>query len=574
MPNLVHHPLYLNQFSNWSKYRKTYEGGDVFIEAYLQKFSVDEDVGDFNKRRSISYCPAHAKQAINKVKNAIFQRFVDISRSGGSKNYQEAVSKNIDLLGNSLNTFLGMYTLPELLSIGLTYIYVDSPILNGTSQVATINKHPYIYAYPAENVLSWTQGTSRDPKEFTSVILVDRAFELDEELKVPKGYVDRYRRMWLEDGKVMVQFYKPKEASDNETTIVVNKQAVDLERDGEPIVLNIPEIPLISLKLTDSLLSDVSDYQIALLNLASSDMSYLIKSNTVIYTEQFDAKIDALYKRLAAPNGEGTSNEAQEARDKQIQIGHGKGRGYPVGTDRPGFISPSSDPVKVSMEKQRMLQEEIERLIDIKLETLSLTGEAKKFDKQGLEAGLSYIGLVLEQADRKIAKFFAMYENSEVATVNYPTDYSLKTDAGRKQEAEETSKLKNKVPSKTYQKEISKQVARILLAPKVPFQTMQKIENEIDKADYLTSDIEELSKAVETGLVTTNTASIAAGFAEGEAQKAKVEHAERLARIAAAQSSASPRGVDSMNMNQEVDDKKQIKDLEDTTEDNKRGEGK
>ena len=34
-------------------------------------------------------------------------------------------------------------------------------------------------------------------------------------------------------------------------------------------------------------------------------------------------------------------------------------------------------------------------------------------DNQGLEAGLSYIGLVLEAAERQIAEFWAAYEERE-----------------------------------------------------------------------------------------------------------------------------------------------------------------
>jgi hypothetical protein len=462
-----------------------------------------------------------------------------------------------------MNTFLGTNVLPDLLSIGKIYIYVDAPVIKDKSLLGAIGKRPYIYTYPAENVLSWTQGSSDDPKEFTSVILVDRTFEMDEELFVPKGFVERYRHLYLKDGKVNVQFYKPVVSGDSAasdqirlTPVIVSVST--LEKDGSPVVLDISEIPLVPCVLTDSLLTDIADYQIALLNLSSSDMAYLIKSNTVIYTEQFDAKLEAMYKRMSDPDGKGESNEAQQAKDKTLKIGHGKGRGYPVGTDRPGFINPSSDPVKISMDKQNQLIDEIDRLIDIKLESLAITGEAKKFDKQGLEAGLSYIGLILEQTDRKIAKFYAMYEgNKEIANVSYPTDYSLRTDSDRKVEAKATADLKDKVPSKTYQKEISKQVAHILLSHKLSTEKMEKIDKEIEAANYLTSDIKSLAEAKEAGFVTVGTASVAAGFAEGEAEKAKVERAEELALIQAAQTTNNAvRGVTDPNNDQAKQDKK------------------
>ena len=57
-------------------------------------------------------------------------------------------------------------------------------------------------------------------------------------------------------------------------------------------------------------------------------------------------------------------------------------------------------------------------------------------DNQGLEAGLSYIGLVLENAERQIAEHWAAYEERnplkrQIATIKYPDVYSLKTDADR-----------------------------------------------------------------------------------------------------------------------------------------------
>jgi len=559
---LVYHPEYAYNFMNWAKFRLTYLGGKDFVEEYLKKYSDEENVTDFERRKELAYCSAHAKQAVNKVKNAIFQRFVDISRVGGSESYQKSVTADIDLLGNSLNTFLGKFILPDVLTIGKTYIYVDSPIIQDKSLLGRIGKNPYIYYYPAENVLSWTQGTSRDPKEFTSVLLMDRAFEIDPVLNLPKGYVIRYRYMYLKNGKVYVQFYQPV-MEQSALNVGLPQQLIELKEDGEVIQLDIPEIPLIPIALTDSLLTDIADYQIALTNLESSDISYLLKSNTVTYTEQFDQKLEQLYSRLADPDGTGTSDEAKVARDKTIHIGHGRGRGYPMGADRPGFISPSSEPVKISIEKQNQMINAIDRLVDVTLESYAMTGEAKKVDKQGLEAGLSYIGLVLEQADRKIAKYYAMYEKSLAATVAYPTDYSLRTDEDRKKAADDTAKLKNKVPSKTYQKEISKEIARIILAHKLSTDTLQKIEQEIDEANYLTSDIDELVQANQQGFVTAGTASIAAGFEKGEAEKAKEENIERLAMIAASQTSGI-RGVTDVNNQQAKLDKE---------EKPKRGEG-
>ena len=74
-------------------------------------------------------------------------------------------------------------------------------------------------------------------------------------------------------------------------------------------------------------------------------------------------------------------------------------------------------------------------------------------DNSGLEAGLSYIGLVLEGAERRIADYWAAYEEKNPAkrqlpVIEYPDRYSLKTDDDRIEEAGKLSKLMGEVPGR------------------------------------------------------------------------------------------------------------------------------
>ena len=89
-------------------------------------------------------------------------------------------------------------------------------------------------------------------------------------------------------------------------------------------------------------------------------------------------------------------------------------------------------------------------------------------DNQGLEAGLSYIGLVLEAAERQIAEFWAAYEERDpskrnVATIKYPDRYSLKTDSDRITEAENLVKLMYAVPGQKVKRELAKNIVLALL---------------------------------------------------------------------------------------------------------------
>jgi hypothetical protein len=168
---------------------------------------------------------------------------------------------------------------------------------------------------------------------------------------------------------------------------------------------------------------------------------------------------------------------------------------------------------------------------------------------QGLEAGLSYIGLVLEGAERKISNHWAAYEERQIkkrviATIKYPDRYSLKTDLDRIEEASKLSELMFTVPGTTVKRELSKDIVTALLGGKINVDTMDSIFAEIDKADYTTSDPTVIIQAKEAGLVSEQTASIALGFSEDEYLQARKDHADRAVRILLAQTAARQAGGD------------------------------
>jgi hypothetical protein len=111
--NLVdsRHPGYLSGMTDWAKWRLSYEGGDMFRETYLEKFSGREDPTDFATRKNMTPVPKFAGAAINDIRNAIYQRMRDITRKGGSKTYQNAVNGldlGVDRRGATMNAFVGV----------------------------------------------------------------------------------------------------------------------------------------------------------------------------------------------------------------------------------------------------------------------------------------------------------------------------------------------------------------------------------------------------------------------------------------------------------------------------------
>ena len=158
----------------------------------------------------------------------------------------------------------------------------------------------------------------------------------------------------------------------------------------------------------------------------------------------------------------------------------------------PSFINPSAEPLKASMDLQAKLESDIRKLIHLAVaDTASrATAESKMMDNQGLEAGLSYIGLVLEAAERRIAEFWAAWgeRNPSQRTVGDdrdPDHYSLKTDSDRITEAQSLVKLMYAVPGQKVKRELAENIEVLaLLGGKISVGDIQAIFDEIDKAPY------------------------------------------------------------------------------------------
>jgi len=578
-------PNYLTSFADWGRWRLTYEGGPAFRQKFLKQFTNREDPKEFETRREITPIPSFAKAALNDIRNSIFQRMVDIVRKDGSSSYHNAVAgldMGVDRRGSSMNAFIGRKVLEELLVMGKVGVFVDAPTVEGPTLAAVGSFRPYLYVYKMEKILSFSCTSQEELSEFSALLLEDTVTNYDGLTRLPTEEVKRYRHLWIGDnGKVNIQFYNEKGESTNQN--------------GEPagpVELELTRIPFVLLDIGDSLLKDVCEYQIALINLVSSDVNYALKANYPFYTEQKDKRgVGAHLKSSADPDGTATSG-GQGAHDKEQTIGVAQGRYYPQGMDRPGFIHPSSEPLKASMALQEKLEADIRRLVNLAIQTLASrqSAESKSMDNAGLEAGLSYIGLVLESAERQIAEHWAAFEENKptlrrIPTIKYPDRYSLKSDDDRIAEASKLSAVITDTPSKQARKELWKTVCTTLLGGKVNPDTMATIYSEIDKAKFTTANPDVIMEAKEAGLVGEQLASIALGFPDKEYLTARVDHMERIKRIAEQQGTVgvvplnpAARGVVDLDddPNSGGTEKAASRDttLQDTTKDRTRGKGK
>ena len=177
-------------------------------------------------------------------------------RTGGSTGYQQAVSglnDGVDGRGSTMNSFLGVKVLTDLLLMGKCGVFVDNPILPEHRLSDAQGLHPYLYSYQLEDIINFATTKPESPSEFKAVLLRDTTLDFDGVQGLPSRTVQRYRSLWINDqGTVSLQMYDDKG-----------------EADGEERVLELTKIPFVLLDIGDSLIKDVCHHQIALLNLGS-----------------------------------------------------------------------------------------------------------------------------------------------------------------------------------------------------------------------------------------------------------------------------------------------------------------
>lgn len=538
--NTVYHPDFSFGLEEWIKWRLAYEGGRNFVNTYLEKLSARETDPDFVTRKKIAYVPKFATAAINEIKNSIYQRMSDVVRAGGPTSYAKACEGQlggVDLQGSMMNTFIGTDVLRELLVMKRVGVLVDAPRYNGNTLLDKGDKHPYLSLYTSECIQSWN-WTLEDNIRYLDSVLLREQFCLSNDYGLPYGEIqDRYRLMKrLPNGAgVTVVFYNP---------IYDEAKKITTYPQGDTYTLDIPEIPFHIFNIPVSLMQDVADYQIALMNMESSDVSFVMKANYPFFYEFFDAKSEPSYmKPVGVSDAKGVATD-NTARVPEAKTGASQGRRYPKGTEAPGFTNPNPETLKVSMEKGEALKDDIYRLVNLNLANAARSAESKQESQRTLESQLSFLGLILQKGETRIGTFWSYFEGSDnKPTITYPENYSLRTEDERQSEADTLAKAKNDSSSKTYKKAIEKKIARLRVGPDVDNKEWAAIVNEIDSATCMLTDPTDLVNTHKEGLIDDATAASGLGLDPSVIEQAKKDRAERIKLAMEAQGGAQDRGA-------------------------------
>lgn len=540
MLSLSRHPFY--SIDDNLKYRLTYEGGERFIESYLQR-NERESSEEFNKRKSMTYCPAFAEEGIDEIKNNIIQRMTEIRRTSASQSYTDAcagLKGGVDLYGSTMNRFVGQCILAELMVMGRVGVYVDMPRFAPEATLASFlnEPRPYIYAYCADNIMSWAYNSD---SVLTAVLLREQYIQANE-YGLYTDAKERFRYLRLTANGVEMTLFR----------VEVNPNGDKVETIDQKFLLQLTQIPFVMGDIQKSLLTNVANYQIALLNIASSDVSYVLNANFPFYIEPYDPKVQNTFAKKKGFDSEGNETESGEA---EVVTGNMKGRKYPLDARQsPAFIHPSPEPLQASMAKQEQIKNDIRRLLNLAVSQVSdrTSAESKKMDQSGLESGMSALGMVVSNMELRIALIWLEYEkNPAEASVAYPKTYKVKSDGERLTEVKQLHDIRGIAPGRRFAKELAKEAAMVMFQDKITQDSLDLMLEEIDTAEYITSDAKEIALDIENGLVTLATASNARGYdGKKETPLAKAEHTERLKQIAIAQTVGVGGGVNELPTNQ------------------------
>jgi hypothetical protein len=478
------------------KWRAILDGGNSFIDGFLQPYSTRESAEDFAFRKSVTVNPAFAAGAIEDIKNAIFQRTTEIRRTSGCKTYDNAIAGlngGVNGRGTSMNSFIGNEILIELVGMGRVGVLLSMEDAEGLSAEEASNIRPILTVYKYESILEYNYDSYGE----LEYVKIAQSKPLRDENGVVTGY---------EDIEVLMTRDK-----------YIYPDRVDENKLGK--------VPFVLLELNHGLLRDIAQYQIALLNISSSDINYVISSNFPLYTEQKNSAVDI--------------EDFLKGGKKETEMGVKHGRTYPIGTERPGFIHPSPEPLLASIEKQSQLKEELRQIVSLSLSTMRAkmeSADSKRQDLEGLESGLASIGAILEAFERQIAVLWSLLEGSnEIAQIFYPERYEVKDIDKTFTRVAKSFEIAEKIPSKTGQKELIKRAVDLLLSSVVNDKVLNDIFNEIDESQFVIINPKTVSQDVTDGLLDSETAASVKYYPKDSVQKAQQERIDRAVAIAQAQ---------------------------------------
>jgi len=404
------------EFSRWwTFYLTSYEGGEDYLRANYLFRHVKEDEADFRDRIQRSYYYNFCRTVVDTYVAHIFRKANSIYRRGDEEGDYERFLSDVDLRGNSMNTFMEEQVAPAAQIFGQVFVIVDKPKFKGkfNSKAEEREKgiRPYLVVVDPRDVMDFRldpRGSFlwiriREPREIAGVsgigFRVSDGSGPEAQTLTPKpqtlGYVYRTwtRERWFlhdEEGALM-------ETDEHSLRRVPMVTVFNVESRKYP-------------GFGVSALSDISPINRSIYNWCSLNDEFL-------YRQCFNI--------LTLPEEPGV---------KRRKIGAGNALTYPIDAAHPPqYIYPPVEPGEYLLKNIDGAIRQIYRLAVLgaawgldKPERAS--GIAKAYDLYQTNQNLVKKAKNLEQAETEIGAIWGLWEGKKgkfKPTVEYPIDFKI-----------------------------------------------------------------------------------------------------------------------------------------------------
>lgn len=510
-------PQFAAKKCEYEKWRLSYEGGDKYLDFAIRRYSKRETIPDWQERKKLSYNSNHTKRIVNNIRNSLAVKLPEVTRKGDA-GYLKIVQEDIDGKKTSLNQFLALNVIPWLLVLERVFVYVDAPPKAENATKAEDDGQPYCWMIPNDRMLAWNKDDVTG--KLRSALIAESEDIIDPETLLVSKCVPRFRYVrYLKVGETFQGF-----TGEGVVVLIMDKDGKIKKND---FIAELTQLPLAEFEIPCSLVEDIAQIQYSLTNIQSTDIQFLIKGNFPIFAKQIPAnkKLDPKLGNRKQPDDTVVRSQNREFDETDFDIGTtrkalatgiGSGITYEKDMVAPGFIAPPVANLQAAMAKEKDMEELIQLTADLAMTTLSIkaleqSGKSKEMDAIGRDAGLYYIGTVLEGGERVLAELITWFLGSTTeAAIDYPDDYSDKSQDDRNTEVEGLQKLKTAVRSEVYQKTIDKRIAEVGCRLFTPTEDIEAIKTDIDGVPWFDESTERsamINQDVTAGVMSTTTGS-------------------------------------------------------------------
>ena len=458
------HELWVIYAEKWNLYLAAYEGGTSIVNEQHLFRHPRENIEDYRERLARAHYTNYCEVLVDFFSNYIFSETID--RNGGDNAlFTNEFLKDVDRRGNNVDFFMKSVS-DDMQIFGMSYVLVDAPVIDPTLAPEVITKafeeenniRPYWIILRANEIIDWVVD------DFDRFTYVKRRQLVSEIQNAKIVQIEKYTE-WYRD-RVEVSAI---DITDSAKPLLLPKQTFPSDLGDIPIVVTRYKRSKRYPHMGNSFLADFAFNNREIMNLTSLEQDYLYRQAFNILAVQTESNIPLAEQQ----DGEfGTANRME----------------YPKGADAPSYVSPPSGPAEhIAKTIQRIKSEMFLRASQDTLNELFNGEKSSGFSQaQSFSKTVPFIATraeTLEKTETALMKLtMSRSSKSWDGKIKYKDRYEITNLNDAITQLQQLGRDLY-LPSETFIKEELKRLVHEFDG-KLPPDTMQRVEDEIEKMDF------------------------------------------------------------------------------------------